>query len=133
MQEQEYKLNGGETLIVIDRHFARLRLPHIFQYEVLANPTSKRAKMLNGSNEILVNRFGYKRNNTIFFDEINGRGRSFRLIDSEIKELQNKLSLFSKIKQAFDGDDLFYSLSVQQMAAIIDIVNETTIQSTEKA
>jgi hypothetical protein len=125
MQEpQEYKLNGGEVLMVIDNHFARLKLPHVFRYEVLANPTPKRAKIIDGGKQVSVNRFGYKRNNIVFFDEVGGQNRSFRLIDEEIKELQNKLSLFPKIKKAFDGDDLFYSLSVEQMAAIMDILSE---------
>ena len=123
-EPQEYKLNGGEVLMEISTHFARRRLPHIFQYEVLANPTPKRAKMLDGNNSILVNRFGYKRDNTIFFDEINGQRRRFRLIDVEIKELQNKLSLFPRIQKAFNNDDLFYSLSVEQMKAIDNIINE---------
>ena len=127
LTEREYKLNGGEVLMEISTHFARLRLPHIFQYEVLANPTPKRAKMLDGNNSILVNRFGYKRDNTIFFDEISGKGRRFRLIDAEIKELQNKLSLFPRITKAFSNDDLFYRLSVEQMKAIDDIINEKAV------
>lgn len=121
INEKEYKLNGGETLVCVSNQHSWL-LPTIVGYQVLPNPTEKRAKIQIGSSERKVNRLGYRQNGITYFQEVGGDGIRFRLMDKEIQELQQKVDLFRKVKKKMSDNDLFHNLTLEQLQKVAEII-----------
>jgi len=125
-EPQEYKLNGGEILAYISQYLNNI--PTIIHYEVLPNPTEKRAKLRRFASETKINRYGYKQNGIIYFQEIGGNNRQFQVIDKSVEDLQAKIDTFYKVQKTFERKESFFKCTLEQLQRIDEIINENAVK-----